>query len=203
MSVEHALSCARGGFPTIRHNKVRDLTTNLLTEVCKDVRIETELQPVMPQQLSGATGNAQDGARLNISANGVWGGRLEKTYFDVRVLAPSNKFQPASKSMNERRNGRTNVFVKWSTPPSPHLLWQRQEVWEMRRQLSTSTLPQCSHRNGIHLTAPHYVGYNAVWPSLSYTAAIRGARSSQGHAARPPCAVDLVTSESKIPDDDL
>ena len=30
--------------------------------------------------------NCQDGARLDVLANGVWGGRFEKTYFDVRVL---------------------------------------------------------------------------------------------------------------------
>ena len=94
MSVEHALSCAKGGFPIIRHNEIRDLTATLLTEVCSEVSIEPELQPVMPQQLTGATANAQDGARLDISANGVWGGKYEKTYFDVRVFnphAPSNR----------------------------------------------------------------------------------------------------------------
>ena len=93
-SVEHALSCARGGFPTIRHNGIRDLTANLLTEVCNDVCIEPDLQAVTTEHLTGATANSQDGARLDISANGVWGGRLEKTYFDVRVFnphAPSNK----------------------------------------------------------------------------------------------------------------
>ena len=44
-SVEHALSCARGGFPSIRHNEIGDLTATLLTEVCNDVRIEPVLQP--------------------------------------------------------------------------------------------------------------------------------------------------------------
>ena len=88
MSVEHALSCAKGGFPIIRHNEIRDLTATLLTEVCCEVSIEPELQPVMPPQLTGATANAQDGARLDISANGVWGEKYEKTYFDVRVFNP-------------------------------------------------------------------------------------------------------------------
>ena len=78
MTVEHALSCAKGGFPTLRHNEIRDLTAALLTEVCNDVCVEPELQPVLPQQLTGATANGQDGARLDISANGVWGGRFEK-----------------------------------------------------------------------------------------------------------------------------
>ncbi|MDD9818414.1 MAG: hypothetical protein OXU61_09830, partial [Gammaproteobacteria bacterium] len=47
---------------------------------------------------SGATANSQDGARLDVSANGVWGGRFEKTFFDVRVFnpyAPSNNQTPS------------------------------------------------------------------------------------------------------------
>ena len=39
------------------------------------------------------TANIQDGARLDISVNGFWGGRYEKCYIDVRVFnpfAPSN-----------------------------------------------------------------------------------------------------------------
>ena len=28
--MEHALSCARGGFPTIRHNEIRDITAHLM-----------------------------------------------------------------------------------------------------------------------------------------------------------------------------
>ena len=75
-SVEHALSCARGGFPTIRHNEIRDTTAKLLSEVCHDVCLEPDLQPVAPSQLDGATANRQDGARLDISANGVWGGKV-------------------------------------------------------------------------------------------------------------------------------
>ena len=41
-SVEHALSCAKGAFPTIRNNEIRDLTAHLITEVCNDVRIEPD-----------------------------------------------------------------------------------------------------------------------------------------------------------------
>ena len=78
-SVEHALSCPKGGFPSIRHNEIRDLTANLLTEVCSDVCIEPDLQPITGEVLIGATSNAQDGARLDIAANGFWGGRFERT----------------------------------------------------------------------------------------------------------------------------
>ena len=92
-SVEHVLSCPKGSFPSIRHNEIRDLTANLLTEVCNDFCIEPELQPITGESLTGASSNVQDGARLDIAANGFSGGRFERTYFDVRVFnpyAPSN-----------------------------------------------------------------------------------------------------------------
>jgi len=42
-TVEHTLSCPKGGLPSIRHNKIRDLTATLLTEVCSQVVVESEL----------------------------------------------------------------------------------------------------------------------------------------------------------------
>ena len=36
-SLEHALSCPKCGFPSVRHNEIRNLTANLLSEVCNDV----------------------------------------------------------------------------------------------------------------------------------------------------------------------
>ena len=93
-SVEYALSCAKGGFPSIRHNEIWDLTATLLTKVCHDVCIEAGLQPISNEILTGATTNTQDGARPDIAANGFWGGSYERTFFDVGVFnphAPSNR----------------------------------------------------------------------------------------------------------------
>ena len=75
-NVEHALSCAKGGFPSLRHNEIWDITASLLTEVCSEVCVEPDLQPVTSDQLNGASANSQDSARLDVSANGVWGGAL-------------------------------------------------------------------------------------------------------------------------------
>ncbi len=44
-TVEHALNCPRGGFPSIRHNEIRDITADLLSEVCHSVGTEPNLQP--------------------------------------------------------------------------------------------------------------------------------------------------------------
>eukprot|EP00731_Ephydatia_muelleri_P023460 Em0015g1043a len=53
-TVEHALSCPLGGFPSIRHNEIRDLTANLMTE--------GETFPAM-------TANTEDGARSDINCS--------------------------------------------------------------------------------------------------------------------------------------
>ena len=37
---QHAMSCKKGGFVTLRHNEVRDITGTLLSDVCKDVELE-------------------------------------------------------------------------------------------------------------------------------------------------------------------
>ena len=41
--IEHTISLSypKGGFPSIRHNEIRDLTANLLTEVCTQTNIAT------------------------------------------------------------------------------------------------------------------------------------------------------------------
>ena len=45
-TVEHAMNCPTGGFPTIRHNELRDFTASLLSEVCHGVSVEPHLQPL-------------------------------------------------------------------------------------------------------------------------------------------------------------
>ena len=99
-SVEHALSCSKGGFPSIRHNEVRDTVADCMSEVCSevcsDVCTEPTLQPITGETLTGTSAISGDGARLDIAANGFWGGRFERAYFDVRIFnthAPSNRQQ--------------------------------------------------------------------------------------------------------------
>ena len=45
----HALTCSKGGLTIARHNEIRDLTANLISEVCSDVEIEPKLQ-LAPQR---------------------------------------------------------------------------------------------------------------------------------------------------------
>ena len=65
-NVDHALNCSTGGFPTIRHNEIRDFTAKLLTEVCHDVCVEPPLQALSGEHLPLATANREDNARLDV-----------------------------------------------------------------------------------------------------------------------------------------
>ena len=87
-TLDHSLSCPKGGFPSIRHNEIRDVTASLLSEVCHDVAVEPHLQPLEGETFSHATANSQEGARLDVAVSGFWGGRFERSFFDVRVFNP-------------------------------------------------------------------------------------------------------------------
>ena len=89
----HVLSCPKGGFQSIRHNELRDLTVSL-TEVCNDVCVEPTLQPITTEVMTRHTASTTEDARLNIAVNGFWGGRYERYFHDVRVFnlyAPFNR----------------------------------------------------------------------------------------------------------------
>ena len=108
-SIAHALLCPTGGYPSIRHNKVRDITASLLTEVCHDVSIEPHLQPITGESMAHRTANTDDQSILDIAASGFWGGggggRFERAFFDVRVFNPSSQSnQQASLSSTYRRH---------------------------------------------------------------------------------------------------
>ena len=85
-SIDHALSCKKGGYVIMRHNRIRDLEAELMREICNDVKIEPELLPLAN---SGAVnGNTAEKARLDVSGNGIWGPQ-EKTFLDIRIMHPN------------------------------------------------------------------------------------------------------------------
>ena len=93
-SIAHALSCPTGGYPSIRHNQVRDITASLLTEVCHDVSIEPHLQPITGESMAHRMANTDDQSRLDIAVSGFWGGgggggRFERAFFK-RPIKPAS-----------------------------------------------------------------------------------------------------------------
>ena len=53
LTVEHVFTCPTGGMPTLRHNDLRDLTADHTSEVCPNVCMEPELQPLFGEVLHG------------------------------------------------------------------------------------------------------------------------------------------------------
>ena len=59
-----------------------------------DVCVELNLQPITTEVMTRHTANTTDGARFDITVNGFWGGRYERSFLDLRVFnpyAPSNR----------------------------------------------------------------------------------------------------------------
>ena len=79
-SMEHALNCPCGGLPFVRHNELRYITAQCLTEVCHGVGTETCLHPLSDEPLHHSTANREDGACLDIVADGFWGGSTQCTF---------------------------------------------------------------------------------------------------------------------------
>ena len=63
--------------------------------------------------LNGTSANTDDGARLDIAANGFWGGKFERAYFDVRVFnphAPTNKQQSLSSTYKKHERIKIRAY---------------------------------------------------------------------------------------------
>ena len=106
---------------------IRDLTVNLLSEVYHSVSTEPYLQPISGETLTGASANVEDGARLDILANGFCGSRFERAFFAVWVFnphAPSNRQLQLATTYRRHENLKKRCYeqryVKWNTDPSPH-----------------------------------------------------------------------------------
>ena len=98
-SVNHALTCKKGGYVSFRHDVLVETEAELLREAkCRNVYTEPSLLPTSSQFHPKGTITA-DGARLDIVATGLYG-KNEKTFMDVRIThpnAPSNMSTPVDK----------------------------------------------------------------------------------------------------------
>ena len=210
-TVEHAFSCAKGGFTFVRHNELRDLTATLLTEVAHDVKIEPELQPITNEGLQGASASSQDGARLDIVASGVWGGHFERTFFDVRVfnpLASSNRQASMSDTFRRHEAAKKRAYDQrirevdhaTFTPlvfSATGGLGSQADIFYKRLASLLSEKWDFSYSSTICWLRCR-LAFSLLRSAIQ---SIRGARSSRGHAVRTPPVIDLVNLESKVSTD--
>ena len=66
---------------------MRTITSSLLSEVCKDVRVELQLQPLTGESFATSTATGNE-VRLDVCARGFWQAGQMK-FFDARVLNPN------------------------------------------------------------------------------------------------------------------
>ena len=142
-SVEHALSCNRGGFPTLRHNEVRDLTATLLTEVCTNVEVEPPLQELSGEVLTRSA-NSESGAHSDIAVDGFWEPGRVRTFCDIRVFnpfAPTNRkpsLFPLPIKLKRRRRNVNIIRELQKLNMAPFHLWFSPllAAWVRKRQFS-------------------------------------------------------------------
>ena len=111
-TTDHAMVCHIGGFPTIRHNEIRDITATLLTEVCSNVATEPHMQPLSGETFRLASTNTDDGARLDIRARGFWRSQQD-AFFDVRVFLanePSNCYRSLSATYKKHEDEKKRAY---------------------------------------------------------------------------------------------
>ena len=84
-SINHALSCSKGGYTIMRHNKIRDLEAELMREVCYNVQTEP---PLIPVEADNVYGIEDDRKRPDVAGVGVWG-PYEKTFLDIMITHPN------------------------------------------------------------------------------------------------------------------
>ncbi len=207
-TIDHALSCPRGGFLSIRHNEIRDLTATLMIEVCKDVCVEPDIQALSSETMARRTAITSDTARLDIAANGFWGGKLERTFIDVRVFNPH---APSNRSTSLEQCFRNHELEKKRA--------YEQRVREVEHASFTPLVLSASGGLGKEATVfykrlasllaekwdqPYHQVINWLRCSLSYSllrSAIqcaRGSWSSRGRAIRTIPPMDLVSAGAHL-----
>ena len=81
--------------PLIHHNRVRDVETQLLTEICNDVEIEPPLQPFEREIINGLTGV---NAKPHVRGRGFWR-EGQNIFFDVRITNCESQCHLTSKKI--------------------------------------------------------------------------------------------------------
>ena len=124
--LQHSLLCKKGGFITLRHNHLRNITANLIDQVCHNVQVETALQILTGKTFNSRSTNVRVEARLDISVRGLWT-KYQMAFFDARVLTQTSRgmnakpYSNVTQQMKWRRNENiTSVFCKLDMEVSPH-----------------------------------------------------------------------------------
>ena len=175
-TVDRALSCPKGGLPTLRHNEIRDLTATLLTEVCHQIHVEPEVQPVSsPETFPLSTESTQDGARLELqwidSGEAV---RNDATLMWEFLILTPHSFTPIILSVTGGMAQKATMFYK---------------------RLASLLATKWNDYGKVMGWLRCCLSFSLLRPAI---ACVRGARSSIGHVYRAPPSLDVICVESHL-----
>ena len=208
-TIDHALSCAKGGFINIRHNEIRDFTADLLSECYKNVKVEPELTSLSGETFPAST-ITTDGARVDIAARGVWI-KGQMAYFDVRVFNPIAKsylnsdlsYSHRSNEQAKKRNYNNRIqsvdqgsftplvfscFGGMAKECSTFYKRLAERIAEKRNISTSLAMNWIRTRLNFHLLRPCLL-------------CLRGSRSTYKRDDLADVDITLVTNEAKLTDD--
>ena len=81
-----AVFCKKCDFVSLRHKLKRNITSSHLSKVCKDIRVEPQLQPLTCEPFASST-STENEMRLEVCARGFCQAGQMK-FFDVGVFNP-------------------------------------------------------------------------------------------------------------------
>ena len=207
-TTDHAMVCHMGGFPTIRHNEIRDITASLLTEVCPNVAVEPHLQPLTGETFRLASTNTDDGARLDVRASGFWS-HCQDSFFDVRVFhpnAPSNSSRSISAAYKKhedekKRNYGQRVLEIEHGVFTPLILATTGGMGREAQTFYKRLADLLSHKRDVPYSS--LMGWLRCKLSFailrSAVMCIRGSRSSKHHAIKDNVDIALACTEGCVP----
>ena len=104
--IQHSMNCKKFSFIYIQLNDLRDLTANMMSEVCKVTKIEVESTSLSGEELQGRKSNNSNEGREDIRTRDFWE-RGQQAFFDIRVFDPHacryrNNFLQQCHVMNEQ-----------------------------------------------------------------------------------------------------
>ena len=172
--------------------------------------VEPHLQPLTGETLHGASSITQNGARLDVAADGFWGSRFERAFFDMKVFNPyssSNQRSTLTSTYRSHENSKKRAYDR--------------RIREVEHGTFAPLVFSCTGGMGRAATATYRrlaalistkrdetysttMGWIQCRLSFSLLRAsimcLRGTRSSVGHLSRLlEAPINLISSEGRVP----
>ena len=182
-----------------------------MSEVCHNVGIEPELQPLTGERFHFRSANVEDSARLDVRAESFWGPDRQRAFFDVRVFNPlATAYQNLSLASSYRRNEqekrcaydqRMREVEHGRFSPLAFSASGGMGPMAIVVYKKLASMIATKHENPYSQTI-HWLRYRLCF-SLLRTAVmcLRGSRSSQGRLAKPiisEVSIQLALSEGHL-----